>query len=322
MFKQLKTWVLLSAAISFTVAQEWEVEGAKEPANLIPGVPPPQAPPVPLAAAPAPSTIETSANPAPAGPNLAANAAGYTYVSLGSSYAAGFGILPYSNEAAGRSNENYAAVFAARHPEINLIDLAVSRGVLANLYESAQSASGTVFPSRVELIPADTKLVTITTGGNDMNFIGAIGSNGQAGGPGREALVGRYKAAIRATKAKAPQAKIVLLEYMTLMGTAAKAGPVTGVPWPADRVEYFAGVAEELRQITAAAAAGEEGVWVLPVAAESAGHGVGDPEPWSNGANGPREGGDRGDDGAAWHPNRRGMAAVAGMLDAWYSSNK
>jgi len=46
----------------------------------------------------------------------------------------------------------------------------------------------------------------------------------------------------------------------------------------------------------------------VPVAKASEKHGVGSREPWVNGAKG------RTGDGVAWHPNKAGMRAVAGML--------
>ena len=178
-----------------------------------------------------------------------------------------------------------------------------------------------MYPPRVELVPADTKLITITSAGNDINYIGAIGSNTDRTGPNTADMIQRYKTTINALKAKAPDAKIVLVEYVSLIGNAALAGPVDGVPFGLDRAAYYKGFADELAQITEQAAAGEANVWVIDVAAQSMSHGVGDADPWANGADGPRASGDRDDDGGGWHPNRRGMRAIAGMLDGWYGQN-
>jgi lysophospholipase L1-like esterase len=258
---------------------------------------------------------------------LEPRSAGGTYCSLGSSFASGYGILPYTNEAAQRSTDNYAAVFAARHPELKHEDLSVAGSTIADIYEKSRNAGGIEFPKRINWIPADTKLVTITIGGNDLNYIGNLGSDGNAPPvDGDRAIIDHYKAGIAAIKTKAPGAKVVLLDYVTIIGThainAATAGAtIPGLPLSLERMKYHAEVACRLSAITAAAAA-EAGAGFIAVGEQSMEHGVGAPtEPWSNGKDGPRKGsaGDaRDEDGASYHPNRRGMRAIADMLDAWY----
>lgn len=194
--------------------------------------------------------------------------------------------------------------------------------MLDHLYLTTQNAGGEAFPPRVELIPADASLITITAAGNDIGYIGNLGSDANSSGPDDAAVIAKYKDAIHAIQAKAPNAKIVLLGYLTLFGSDAKNGQnVPGVPFTPERTQYHAGIGERVRNINVGAAANEQNVHLIPIGAFSEDHGIGSADPWTNGSNGPRAGGNADDDGANFHPNRRGMRAVAWYLGDWYAQN-
>ena len=95
-----------------------------------------------------------------------------------------------------------------------------------------------------------------------------------------------------------------------------------GLPLKQDEIECWGGVAKRLKEITRQAAAAFPGwAFVLDVADKSWKHGVGSPEPWVNGADGPMPGG-AADDGIPWHPNRRGMKAIGEELKKWVFDHK
>ena len=237
-------------------------------------------------------------------------AGGASYCSFGSSFASGYGIEPYRNPAAQQSIDNYPSVFAAKHPELACNDLSKGGSTLLDI------------PVRVAEMPADTKVVSITAGGNDLNYIGNLGADGAAAPPELDLEIGnRFRSAIHAIRAKAPAAKIVLLDYITIIGThalqAAEMGaPVPGLPLAPERMRYHAEVAHRLTELTRQAAA-ENGAAFIEVGQASMEHGVGAPGAWSNGKNGPISA-DPEEAGASYHPNRRGKMAVCGQLEALY----
>jgi lysophospholipase L1-like esterase len=218
---------------------------------------------------------------------LMANVLALQMTSLGSSFAAGPG-LPAS--------KNYAHVFATKL-EATLSDLSVSGSTLLSM------------SSQIARIPGNTDIVTVTSGGNDLGYIGGLlaDSMGIGGGGGdtslsEQQLVGRFNDALAQIHSKAPKAKVYLVEYLTILGPDVK--PNSNVPFNETRVQHHRSVAATLQKATVMAAERKDWVERIPVAEASQGHGIGSAEPWVNG--------DRGV--GAWHPNAAGMQAVADML--------
>jgi lysophospholipase L1-like esterase len=240
-------------------------------------------------------------------PLLAATATSALQIaSLGSSFAAGPGIPRGSN---------YARLLAA-HLNATLADLSISGSTLLTL------------PSQIARIPATTDIVTVTSGGNDLGYVAGLAadaarrqqnvggrtapSSGQAGLISEDALLARWGDALARIHARAPRARVYLVEYLTVLGAhAAQRAGTPEIPFGAARVAHHRRVAAALRGATERAVRGRE-AWVVdvPVARNSEAHGVGSPVPWTNGA---KRGG-RG--GVAWHPNGDGMRAVAEMVAA------
>ncbi|KAF3389558.1 hypothetical protein F1880_003458 [Penicillium rolfsii] len=96
--------------------------------------------------------------------------------SLGSSFAAGPGVPPQIEpRAARRSGQNYPHLLA-QQLNAELADLTVSGATLLNITVDPQTApfSKETFPVQISNLPEDADIVTITAGGNDINYIGGM----------------------------------------------------------------------------------------------------------------------------------------------------
>lgn len=242
-------------------------------------------------------------------------------VALGSSFASGPGLKPYKDTQAARSGRNYASLLA-RRLKADLIDLTSGGSTLLNIIDSPQGK----FPPQIESVPADADIITITSGGNDMAYIGRIMVNSAAaswltwplarlyeGHIGDEtideaALVSRFRRVIAQIRNRAPKAEIILVEYLTLIGHDYR--PFVDGPLNDEQSRAAQQRAAMLQRVYAEAAQGQDRCTVLPVAEYSLGHGVGSQEPWVTGHGwgflfgGPMP----------WHPNALGMEEVATML--------
>lgn len=148
-----------------------------------------------------------------------------TYVALGSSYAAGLGI-PSQYGACGRSDHNYPHLVAATL-HLKLDDVTCSGAVTANVLTSPQGAA----PPQIGAVTPDTRLVTITIGGNDVDYIGTAIECGQpqneqacAQSVDQAAIDAAFRmlpaslvTLIDTVRARAPDAIIVLVTYPRLV---------------------------------------------------------------------------------------------------------
>jgi lysophospholipase L1-like esterase len=143
-------------------------------------------------------------------------AEGDTYVALGSSIASGYGISVQSTDC-GRSNRNYPNLVAAHHG-LALTDVTCGAATIPNVVDTAQGTH----PPQLTAVTPDTKLITVTVGGND------IGYNATAVGCGDPQTECTAPAALEANlvtaatalesllaqiHALAPEATIVLVTY-------------------------------------------------------------------------------------------------------------
>lgn len=255
---------------------------------------------------------------------------GYRHVAaLGSSFAAGPGIEPVVDRAAGRSGANYphllAELLGAR-----LTDLTVSGATTDTILERPQRTLRRRFPPQLEGLPADADLVTVTAGGNDLGYIGGMGRAALAGrlahtrlthALGRRLLLGAVPTAadvdverataglvriVEGVRMRAPGARVVLVDYLTLLGEHVRPGGAA--PFASAELHGLRRVADRLESAFAAAAECT-GVDLVRASALSLGHGLGSPDPWVTGF-GLRRG------AAPFHPNARGMRAVADAIAA------
>jgi len=252
--------------------------------------------------------------------------------SLGSSFAAGPSIPPQVDAAARRSGANYPSLLAAALGA-KLTDLSSSGATLLNVLNEPQQTLLATLSPKLSLLPEDSDIVTITAGGNDMGYsAGMIGEaaqltiddrellgammegmglkkEGVVGSVGWEEVRDRFVRIIDAIKARAPKARIFLVEYLSVFGADSKVA--VDQPLAAERVDVYRGMAGELsRAYREAAEQRAEGVEVVGVAAMSEGHALGSGEPWMTGYT--KEMLMSG--GAPFHPNALGHRAVAGEL--------
>lgn len=246
------------------------------------------------------------------------------YVAMGSSFAAGPAIAnpaPDAPARCGRSADNYAAQLA-RRLSLRLTDVSCGGARTVHLLGAWDE-----LPPQLDALWSRTRLVTITIGGNDLGYMGALfrascrGQDGPPRDPQRpcgpfgdpgEAAYADVRANLQRIAAevrrRAPQARLVFVDYASIVPPA---GNCAAVPLAADDAAAARALAARLARITAevARAAGAE---VLAASAVTADHHACAREPWMNGHVAPVTPGA----GAPYHPNLAGMTAVADALQA------
>jgi len=250
------------------------------------------------------------------------------YVAIGSSFAAGLGLgapVPGAPRGSGRSTRNYPHLLASRLG-LRLTDVTFSGATIAGMLRGEQSRAGAWMPPQVDALADDTRLVTITGGGNDVDYIGRL-TLGSVPAPlswlpsvrrGRREfdtpsqtdarfaeLERELGGLILEIRRRSPRADIVLVEYLSVLPADA-ADPVAGVP--RELADWARGTAARLAALTRSV--GEEaGCAVVPVAAASASHHAWSADPWTRGRR-------FSPGGAPFHPNLSGTRAVAELVVA------
>ncbi len=149
--------------------------------------------------------------------------AGSTYVALGSSFAAGVGAGDTVDGVCAQGSENYARLVASEL-ELEFIDSSCGGATIDNVVDTPQGDA----PPQIESVPADAALVTVTVGGNDVNYIGNFFACGEGCPPGTiddEAsrnqrfadLTDELVAMLESIAERAPDAVIVLVAYPVLV---------------------------------------------------------------------------------------------------------
>ncbi|KAI0409564.1 SGNH hydrolase-type esterase domain-containing protein [Xylaria palmicola] len=252
--------------------------------------------------------------------------------SLGSSFAAGPTIAPVEDASAGRSGANYAHLVARRVDGV-LADLSVCGATLLHLLDTPQHAGGKQFPPQVDSLPADSDVVLVLGGGNDIGYIGGLfedtlsrswpgsalmyfrGPDPDCDAKARlnldvDGLAQRYATVLDAIHRKAPGALVLVVEYQAVLGPDTR--PYEDVVFGADRIAHHREVAARLLEATHKAVRGrEEWCSVVSVAEASETHAVGAGDPWISGFTWKlfyR--------GGAYHPRPEGMAAIADLIYA------
>jgi lysophospholipase L1-like esterase len=247
---------------------------------------------------------------------------GSKYVAMGSSFAAGPGIPTYVDDPpqpCTRSSGNYAHQLAKRK-NLKLVDVSCSGGVTAHLLGPRND-----IPPQLDAVDADTKLVTVTIGGNDVNYMSRLTTAScaavaqQTGDnkcspvpspPTEEMYAGlaeRMDRIAKEVRRRAPEARLVFVDYLAVLpeaGTCA-ATPLSPAEADIDR-EIHRRVAAITRK-----AAGDNKADVVTASEFSKGHDACAKEPFMNGY--PRPGAPVA--GTAYHPNLAGMTAIADALE-------
>jgi lysophospholipase L1-like esterase len=247
---------------------------------------------------------------------------GPNYVNMGSSFAAGSGIPPAKSQSVERclqSAASYASLLA-ENLKLTLDDRGCAGARSAHLLEP-----WTELPPQIDAVTPDTKLVTITVGGNDLNYVSNLMAAGCAedegltfgdrsvpcfeeSPPPEDAYIQLEKnlrEIARQISTRAPSARIVFIQYVSLIpNRLCEATPLT-----ADEAHRLGTVAERLAAITAATAEAS-GAMLLPLDTLSIEHTACGEDPWSIGAFTTSEN----SQGMSWHPNRRANQVIAEQL--------
>ncbi|MDQ0809097.1 lysophospholipase L1-like esterase [Streptomyces sp. B3I7] len=211
------------------------------------------------------------------------------YVALGDSYSAGSGVLPADLSApllCLRSTLNYPHVVAERTGAA-LTDVTCGAAETGDITEAQYPG----VPAQLDAVKSDTRLVTLTIGGNDNNtFVGAMLACGTAGlatlGHGHpcETLYGStfddqiddttypaVKAALRAIRDKAPNARVAVLGYPWIMPAAADGSCFVKMPIASGDVPYLRTLQAHLNTVIQRAAR-ETGAGFVDFSKTSDGH--------------------------------------------------
>ncbi len=243
------------------------------------------------------------------------------YVSLGSSFAAGAGLgrlQQASPVLCARSINGYPSQLA-RLRRLSIVDMSCGGAVTDHLLHGGQFLQG----PQIRAITPQTRLVTITVGGNDVGYIGdlsmlAARNSGSLfgrlvrqfwGGPKSPqdrrfpALYRNLVSLIAAIRTAAPNARIVVATYPTLL-PATGTCPVLGLT--AAEATMMRTVGDRLADTTRAAAA-KSGAILVDMHRLGVGHDACSADPWTRGwTNGGI---------APFHPTQRGAVATARAID-------
>ena len=237
------------------------------------------------------------------------------YVALGSSFAAGAGLGPLQDGGpllCARSVNGYPQQLS-RMLRLSIVDMSCGGAKAKHLFRGGQFFQG----PQIRTIGSETRLVTITVGGNDILYIGDLSllaarhSNTAWGwlvrrfwsGPKPvdardwDGLESELLAIIRTIHRKAPEARVVLATYPSIL-------PATG---SCERVAVTVAEADMMRKVgdrfavTTRSAAARGGAIVVDMHRLGAAHNACSAEPWTSGYSGI----------APFHPTLTGARATA-----------
>ncbi|RSM59720.1 SGNH/GDSL hydrolase family protein [Kibdelosporangium aridum] len=249
-----------------------------------------------------------------------------SYVALGDSYASGPGIPQQVGQPAGcaRSDHNYPSLIAKWLRIPNFTDVTCGGARTVDMTRPQQVSGGTN-PPQLTALKADTELVTLMIGGNDIGFgeivatCGRLASQDQQGNPcerhytaGTDQLAARItavgpkiSAVLDGIRKRSPRAHIVVVSYLRILPASGTCFPQ--VPFAAGDVPYFDRTSRKLNAELGAQAAKHKASFVNPYP-YSYGHDACQPadRKWVEGLfpSSPA---------AQMHPNAKGMQAVAAL---------
>lgn len=216
----------------------------------------------------------------------------------------------------GRSDRNYPNLVAAAL-RLELVDVSCSSATTANLVSTPQGD----LPPQIEAITADTELVTITGGGNDVQYIRTALTCGQVPEscvPTLDTatidaavadLPSRLEALAVAVRERAPDAVIMLVTYPQVVPP--EGAECALLQLDPDEAAYVSDLGQRLDEAFRTAADATDMV-LVDAYTPAAGHGpcTADGDPWMSGFDG-------GPDGVFYHPTAAGHQAMADLvLDA------
>jgi lysophospholipase L1-like esterase len=233
-----------------------------------------------------------------AAPALAAN----SYVALGDSYSSGTGTRTYINDGTSCQRSVYA------YPSL----IAASKGLTLNFRACSGAKVADVTNTQLSALSASTTHVTISVGGNDAGFADVLTECAQPGwmsdcngaidtaqGIINNTIPGRLSTLYASIRAKAPNAKVVVVGYPRIF----QGEDCNAFTWfsPAEETRLNQ-TADLLNSKTSAQAAAKGFTFANPTS-RFVGHAVCDDVEWLNGLSNPV--------GESYHPN------VAGHRDGY-----
>jgi lysophospholipase L1-like esterase len=204
-----------------------------------------------------------------------------SYVALGDSYASGGGAPPYFDQSCLRSDNSYPALLA-RAEHVNRF----------RLNACSEAATADVLSGQLTGLDRHTDLVTITIGGNDLNFMPGITTCMQGTDADCQAIVdeaetvstttlpGRLDAVYRAVRQHAPRARVTVAGYARFFETTAECPAVP--PASLAKRRAINGAVDTLDR-TISLAAHRAGFRFADVRPAFAGHGLCGADPWITG---------------------------------------
>lgn len=253
-------------------------------------------------------------------------ARGANYVAMGSSFAAGPGVAFPGDLTSGRcarSTDNYAHLLA-RDLGLRLTDASCSGATTAHVLGPWKE-----LPPQLDALTRDTGLVTITIGGNDVGYIGTLGSASCRNSGSHSQRVQKSKCPVAPTvisadwatleasllrivweiHRRAPAARTIFVDYLSVLPPS---GTCAAVPLTAAEADASRATARRLAKVTAHVAE-QSGVEVFKASNLSTPHSACSADPWTNGYFSPP--GSR--SFVPYHPNARGMTAIADGLSQY-----
>jgi lysophospholipase L1-like esterase len=232
---------------------------------------------------------------------------GDKYVALGSSIASGFGISVQSTSC-GRSSRDYGQLIAARY-KLALVDVTCGAAVISNVVDTPQGAN----PPQITAVTPDTKLITVSVGGNDILYNGtAVGCGDPAtvctAPPDLDARLASARTALAdmldRLKAAAPKATIVFVTYPR---EVPRARNCPALSFTNDGAAILRSMGAQLEAMFVAVAKRRGIVFVDPYVARGDHTGCAPPsQRWTAGH--------IPDDGFAYHPTALGHQVMAKMI--------
>ena len=230
-----------------------------------------------------------------------------TYVALGDSFTSG-PLIPTTDLAGGcaRSDHNYPTFVARELGTEDFTDVSCSGAKTRNLTRPQHPYPDSTIPPQLDAVTAETDLVTLGIGGNDLNLFGTLirtrrlAANGPDLGAATRTISNRVTSALREIRRRAPEATVVLVGYLRLVPDRATC----------DRLPLAPGDYAQGRRISLALdralerAARRTNAAFADAYAASAGHDICADRPWVNGRATNRR------RALAYHPFAAGMRAV------------
>lgn len=253
------------------------------------------------------------------------------YVAMGSSFAAAPGVgnpAPGAPSICGRSDANYAHLLAKKRG-LTLVDVTCSGAITEDILQAHHLTRDRSIPAQLDAVTAETKLVTITIGGNDLSYIKnlmiwSFASEEQnipdeqkrhtatpvpqseiaAELPGLEA---RLHSIVDGIHQRAPKAIIVFVDYTNILPATlpASGSCADKLPLTPDELEQGNAIAAQLAALTAKVAH-DTGTKIFKASELTTGHDVCSSDPWVNSFLAPI---------APYHPNSKAVNAIADGLD-------